>query len=28
MEMQKAAINKQAKREIPQKIEKADPPKQ
>lgn len=28
MEMQKAAINKQTKRAIPQKIEKADPPKQ
>ena len=28
MEMQKAAINKQSKRAIPEKIEKADPPKQ
>ncbi len=28
MEMQKAAINKQAKKSIPEKVEKADPPKQ
>jgi len=28
MEMQKSAINKQAKRSIPEKMEKSDPPKQ